>query len=290
MKLPPEILKKVKLIELNTRKIVKTVLTGEYHSTFKGQGMTFSEFREYVHGDDIRHISWNITAKAGRPYIKQYEEERELSTVLVVDVSASGDYGSGEYPKGEIMVHLAALLGFAAVENGDQVGLCLFSDQVEHFVPPKKGRANIHRILRDLLYLKPQSKKTCLKNTLDYLQGILRKQSNIFIISDFYDEGFELSLQRLARKHDVTAIAIQDNTELEMPKMGVLDFVDAETGELITVNTSAHSFQKALKTERETAKAKLERLFRKSAVGSVFISDSKNYIDPLIAYFRKRHR
>lgn len=290
MRFPPEILKKVKLIELNTRKLVNNIFTGEYHSAFKGQGMTFSEFREYVHGDDVRHISWNISAKTGRMHIKKFDEERELSTILMVDISGSGDYGSHEYFKGERIVHLAALLGFAAIGNGDHVGLLLYTDQVEHFVPPKKGRANMHRILRDLLYFKPKSRRTSLKSSIDYLSGVLKKQSNIFIFSDFFDDNYELSLKRLSRKHDVTAIVLEDDTERQFPKLGILDFQDAETGEWVTVDTSSRQFQKSLETDFEKRKRAIDKTLRQAEVGVVHIDSAKNYIDPLIAFFKKRHR
>jgi len=288
--LPPEILKKVKLLELKTRKLVKTIFSGEYHSAYKGQGMTFSEFREYVHGDDVRNISWNITAKTGRAHIKQYDEERELSTMLVVDVSASGDYGSGPYCKGEVMVHLAALLGFSAVENGDQVGLCLYSDEVEHNLPPKKGKANIHRILRDLLYYKPKSKKTSLKAALTFLQGTLKKQTNMFILSDFLDDDFDLLLKRIARKHDVTAIVVDDPSEYKMPKIGLVDMMDAETGQMISVDTSRHSFRQTLELSYTNRRKNLEKKLRSMGVGCVVIDDANNYVDPLISYFKTRHR
>tara|TARA_B100001248_G_scaffold262195_1_gene256645 strand:+ start:7014 stop:7886 length:873 start_codon:yes stop_codon:yes gene_type:complete len=288
--LPPEILKKVKLLELQSRKLVNNIFSGEYHSAFKGQGMTFSEFREYVHGDDVRNISWNITAKTGRAHIKKYDEERELSTLLLVDISASGDYGSGSFPKGELIVHLAALIGFSAVQNGDQVGLCLYSDEVEHNVPSKKGRANMHRILRDLLYYQPKSKKTCLKNALSYLQGALKKQTNLFIFSDFFDDNYELVLRRMARKHDITVIVVEDPTEHEIPDLGFIDVYDAEADEIITVDTSLRSFQKNYANMAQKRRKELEKTFRSMGVGCVFIDDPKNYVDPLIAFFKRRNR
>ncbi len=269
---------------------MNNIFTGEYHSAFKGQGMQFSEFREYVHGDDVRHISWNISAKTGRMHIKKFDEERELSTILMVDVSGSGDYGSDGYFKGERIVHLAALLGFAAIGNGDHVGLLLFSDQVEHYVPPKKGRANMHRILRDLLYFKPKSRGTSLKPSINYLSGLLKKQSNIFIFSDFFDTEYELSLKRLSRKHDVTAIILEDETESAFPKLGIMDFQDAETGEWISVDTSSSKFQKMLKQDYEKRRKLIDKNLRQAEVGAVHINNSKNYVDPLIAYFQKRHR
>lgn len=290
MSLPPEILKKVKLLELNTRKLVNNVLTGEYHSAFKGQGMTFADFREYVHGDDIRNISWNITAKAGKPYIKRYDEERELTMLLMVDISGSGDFGSGEYLKGEVLVHLAAMLGFSAVKNGDHVGLLLFSDQVEHFVPPKKGHGNMHRILRDLLYFRPKSRKTSIQNAAEYIQGILKKQANIFILSDFYDSGFDTSIRNLSRKHDVTCVLIEDEVEHELPDIGFVEFHDAETGEVVEVDTSNPKVRKLYKEKQHKRDEERRRLLRNCQAELLEIPSTKNYVDPLIAYFRRRHK
>ncbi|MGE3388327.1 MAG: DUF58 domain-containing protein, partial [Bdellovibrionales bacterium] len=213
MSLPPEILKKVKLLEISTRRVVNNLFAGEYHSAFKGQGMTFSEFREYVPGDDVRSIAWALTARAGKPYIKKYDEEREMTLMLAVDVSGSEDFGSRHYLKGEVITHLAALLSFSAVKNKDPVGLLLFSDQIEHYVPPRKGRGQVHRILRDLYYFKPKSRRTSIDTAMTYLQGVLKKKANVFLFSDFFDHGFDRSLSMIGKKHEAVAVVVADPAE-----------------------------------------------------------------------------
>jgi uncharacterized protein (DUF58 family) len=288
--LPAEILKKVKLLEISTRKLVNNIFAGEYHTAFKGQGMTFAEFREYVPGDDVRTISWPLMARTGKPYIKKFDEEREQTLILAVDVSGSSDFGTGAYFKGEVMTHLAALLSFSAVKNNDQIGLLLFSDQVEHFVPPGKGHGHVHRILRDLFYFKPRSRETKISAGLSYLQGILKKRSNIFVFSDFIDENFDSSLRMLGRKHDVVAVVVNDRAELNLPDLGVIDIHDAETGAVITIDTSSSIFKKDYLAEMNKRKQNRDKLLRQSQVDRVDITDSENYVDPLIAFFRSRHR
>jgi uncharacterized protein (DUF58 family) len=288
--LPDEILKKVKLLEISTRKLVKNQFAGEYHTMFKGQGMTFSDFREYVPGDDVRTISWALTARTGKTYIKKFDEERELTVMLAVDVSGSADFGTGEYFKGEAMTHVAALIAFSAIKNKDQVGLILFSDQVEHYVPPGKGRGHVHRILRDLFYFKPKSRRTRLATGLDYLQGVLKKRSAIFVISDFMDENFDQSLRLLGRKHDVTALVMQDKAEIELPDLGVIDLQDAETGELVTVDTSSPGFRRDFENQLKQRRDKREKLLKQSQVGRVDLDSSGNYVDPLISFFKTRKR
>lgn len=290
MSLPPEILKKVKLIEISTRKLVNNVFMGEYHSAFKGQGMTFSEFREYVHGDDVRDISWNLTARTGKAHVKKYDEERELTSFLVVDVSGSGDFGTGEYSKGEVIVHLAALLGYSAVKNNDKVGLLTFSDEVENFVPPKKGIGHIHRILRDLLYEKPNSNRTDLRGALEHLSSSLRKQANIFIISDFLAPEYDKALKQLGKKHDVTALWIYDKKELKLPDLGMIEMQDPETGESYLVDTSSREVRNNYEMYMNNTIEERRNLLRKSEVAVVEIDSSSSYVDPLIAYFKKRNR
>ncbi len=287
-KLPPEILKKVKLLEISTRKMVNNLFAGEYHTAFKGLGLTFSDFREYVPGDDVRSISWNLTAKTGKPFVKRYEEERELTLFLAVDVSGSGLFGSEKYLKGEVLVQLAAVLAFAAQKNGDRVGLLLFSDQVEHFVKPKKGRPHIHRIMRDLLFFKPRSLKTDIKLACDHMSHILRKRATIFVFSDFLNEGFEQSLKLLARRHDVISVVVEDKTERVIPPLGLVDFEDAESGEIVTVDSSSSDFQKTYQTlYKKRARERDDRL-RKSQVGTVYVDTSQDFVDPLIRFFAAR--
>jgi uncharacterized protein (DUF58 family) len=290
MSLPPEILKKVKLLELATRKLVNNLFAGEYHSAFKGQGMTFSEFREYAPGDDVRSISWPLTARMGKPFIKKYDEERELSLMLVVDVSGSGSFGTGEYFKGEVIAHLAALISFSAAKNNDSVGLILFSDQIEHFVPPKKGRGHVYRILRDLYYFKPRRSGTKVQAALEYLQGVLKKRSTVFLFSDFYDKGYDATLRQVGRKHDVIACVVQDKAEGEMPDLGLVDLEDSETGQMLTVDTSSPLFRAEYKKQMRKLRDGRDQLLRRAQVDRIDIDTSKDFVDPLIGFFRRRNR
>lgn len=288
MSVPEHILKKVKLIELKTRKVVNNLFVGEYHSAFKGQGMTFSEFREYVPGDDVRTIAWSLTARTGKPFIKKFDEEREMNVVLAVDVSGSQQSGTQEDLKGEVAAHLAALLGFSAAQNKDAVSLFLFSDQPEHFVPPKKGRGQIHRCLRDLYYFEPKSKKTSLAAGLDYLRGVLKKKAHVFVISDFQDQNFESSLSRLSQKHDVVAIWVTDPSEKEPPKIGLVDFECPETGEVITVDTSSPVYQREYKLAVSQMMKNTKQIFLKARTDLIEVDCSKDIVMPLLKYFRMR--
>ncbi len=276
------------MIELRTRKLVNNLFAGEYHTTFYGQGMTFADFREYVHGDDVRNISWTLSARSEKPYIKLYEEERELTLILAVDVSGSGDFGSRDLFKGEVIAHIAAILGFSAIKNNDQVGLLLFSDIVEHYVSPKKGRGHIHRILRDLLYFKPVSRATNIAEGLEYLQGVLKKRAIIFVLSDFFDEDFSGRLRQVAKKHEAIAVVVQDPAELVIPNVGLVDLQDAETGDMVTVDTSSFLFQKHYKETVKKRNLEREEELRKSGVDIINIIVGKDYTQPLIKYFKKR--
>jgi uncharacterized protein (DUF58 family) len=269
---------------------VNNQLAGEYRSAFKGQGMTFAEFREYVHGDDVRDISWNITARTGKPFIKKYDEERELTLMLVCDVSGSGDYGSQKYFKGEITAYLAGLLGFSAAKNNDHVGLLLFSDNIEHYVPPQKGRVHIHRLLRDLLYFKPRSRGTHIGRALDHLRGALKKRSMVFIISDFMSEGFSQSLRYISRYHETVAISIDDPTENELPQVGLVEFEDLESGELVAVDTSSKAVRNAYRREMIKRKEKRVQDLRSAQVETIEVVVGDDYVEPLIRYFRRRTR
>jgi uncharacterized protein (DUF58 family) len=288
LSVPEHILKKVKLIELKTRKVVNNLFVGEYHSAFKGQGMTFSEFREYVPGDDVRTIAWPLTARTGKPYIKKYDEEREMNVVLAVDVSGSLQAGSQEDLKGEVAAHLSALLGFSATQNKDAVSLYLFSDQPEHFVPPKKGRGQIHRILRDLYYFQPRSRKTSLNSSLEYLRGVLRKKAYIFLISDFQDGDFESSLSRLSRKHDVVAIRVVDPTEKSLPRLGLVDFECPETGRVLTVDTNAPLFRKEYEAHYQRRARELKQIFLRARTDLIEVDCDGDIVMPLLKYFRMR--
>lgn len=288
MSVPDHILKKVKLIELKTRKVVNNLFVGEYHSAFKGQGMTFSEFREYVPGDDVRAIAWSLTARTGKPYIKKFDEEREMNVVLAVDVSGSQQSGTQEDLKGEVAAHLAALLGFSASQNKDAVSLFLFSDQPEHFVPPKKGKGQIHRLLRDLYYFEPKSRKTSISVGLEYLRGVLKKKTHIFLISDFQDQNFEIPLSRLSQKHDVVAIWVSDPSEKELPKIGLVDFECPETGQILTVDTSSPIYRKEYAKAVAQVMKETKQTFVKSRTDLIEVDCSKDIVMPLLKYFRMR--
>lgn len=290
MSLPPEILKKVKLLEIATRRLVNNVFAGEYHSAFRGQGMTFSEFREYTPGDDVRAISWPLTARSGKPYIKVFEEEREMTLMLVVDVSGSGDFGSTTYMKGEVIAHLAALLSFSAAKNSDPVGLILFSDQIEHFVPPKKGRAQVYRILRDLYYFKPKSRRTKIKVALDYLQGVLKKRSTVFLFSDFQDQDYDLALRRIGKKHELVSVVVEDPAEAKLPDVGLLELEDPETGEIIMVDTSSRAFQKDYAAAFAKRKQDRDVELKRSQVAKIEVLSSEDIVQPLIHYFNRRNK
>ena len=289
MSLPPELLKKVKLLEISTRKKVNNLFVGEYHSAFKGQGMTFSEFREYVPGDDVRLISWPLYARTEKVYIKKHDEEREMTVMLAVDVSGSQDFGSKTYFKGEVAAHVAALLSFTAVSNKDAVGLVLFSDQIELYVPPKKGRGHIQRILRDLYFFKPKSQGTNVGVAIDHLRGLLKKRATVFVFSDFQDGGYAMSLKAMSKKHDVVAVVIQDPAELELPTLGLVDLQDAETGAVVTIDSSSPDFRRAYKAHVESVRDGRERELRQSNIDRVEVVSGEDFMEPLIAYFRKKN-
>lgn len=291
MAVPAEILKKVKRIEIDTRKMVNNIFSGEYHTRFKGQGMTFSDFREYVAGDDVRSISWTLTARAGKPFIKTFEEERELTMILAVDVSGSQDYGSKNYFKGETLTYVAATLAFSAAKNNDQVGLLLFSSEVELYIPPKKGRAQVYRIIREMLYFKPKSTHTRISVGLDYLRGILKKRATIFLLSDFQDKDYEVSLRCLERKHEVIAGLVQDKTEFLFPNVGLIELQDSETGEVVLIDTSNPVFREEMNAKFKTDFEHFHKNLSKSGVRSFSFLPDDNYHHALLAFFkRKRSR
>ena len=288
MSVPADILKKVKMLEIRTRKLVNNLFAGEYHTHFKGQGMTFADFREYVPGDDVRSISWPLTARTGKTFVKQYEEERELTLILAVDISGSTDFGSGDRFKGEVMNWLSAVLAFSAVKNNDQVGLLLFTDQIEHFVPPRKGRGHVQRILRDLFYFKPKSNGTRLAVAFQHLHGILKKRASIFVFSDFMDEGFEKPLRVLGSKHEVVACVVRDPAEEKLPELGVIEVQDAESGEILTVDTSSSTVQKQYATEMARRKESRDRQLRLAQAERIDLRTVGDLTAPLIEFFRRR--
>ncbi len=288
--IPKEILKKVRQIELRTRHLVNDVFSGEYHSAFKGQGMEFAEVRQYQYGDDIRNIDWNVTARYGHPFIKVHEEERELNVMLVVDASGSGKFGSSEKFKSEVAAEICALLALAAIKNNDKVGLLIFTDQIEKYIPPKKGKGHVLRVIREILYFKPQSRKTDIKTGLEYLLKGLKRHSIVFVVSDFEDNNFMKPLQILNQKHDVVTIQTHDKREKELPNVGLLKLQDAETDEEIWVNTSDKKLREAYTNLVEAKWNKFSRESKSMNIDHIRIDVSKSYIDPLIRFFKMRER
>jgi uncharacterized protein (DUF58 family) len=278
------------MLDISTRKLVNNLFAGEYHTAFKGSGMTFAEFREYVPGDDIRSISWTLLARSGKPFIKKYDEERELTLMLAADISGSGDFGSGKYLKADVIAYLAAVLGFSASKNNDRVGLLLFSDEVELFTPPKKGRPHVQRILSDILSYEPKSRGTKISVALEHLMNGLTKRSTIFLLSDFMDQNFYLPLRQLGRRHDVIAVVIQDPTELEFPSIGLVNLRDAESGEVLTVDSSSPLFRKLYKEQIEVRKKNRDSELRKAQVDRIDVVSGENFLDPLVAFFKGRHK
>ena len=283
-----ELLKKVRKIEIKTRRLSDSVFGGEYHSTFKGRGMTFSEVRQYQFGDDVRAIDWNVTARYNEPFVKVFEEERELTLMLVVDVSGSEFFGSGQQFKREVLTEIAATLSFSALQNNDKVGLLLFSDQVELFIPPKKGRTHVLRIIRELLEYQPKSKQTDIRVALEFLSGILKKKAIVFLLSDFMDDSYEKTLRIAAKKHDLTGIRVYDKREVGMPNIGLVPMLDSETQKTQWVNTAS----KAVRSQYQKAHQKhvdaFETLFRKNGAGTLHCSLEESYVKKLLGYFKAR--
>ena len=286
--IPKDILKKVKRIEITTRGLVNDVFSGEYHSVFKGHGMEFSEVREYQIGDDIRMIDWNVTARMRHPFVKVYEEERELTVMLLVDVSSSGNFGTVERMKGEIAIELCALLAFSAIKNNDKVGLMIFTDKVEKYVPPKKGKTHVLRVLRELLYHKPQGSRTNIADALEYLTRIQKRRSVVFLVSDFMSVDYEKALQIANKRHDIVAVTITDPREAEMPDVGYIELEDSETGERIMVDTSLLDIRDQFSRVALDTIQRRTKLFKSMKLDHIDIKTNESYVDPLIRFFRMR--
>ncbi len=286
--IPREILKKVRRVEIRTRGLVNEVFSGEYHSVVKGRGMNFAEVREYQYGDEIRSIDWNVTARTVHPFVKVFEEERELTVMLVVDVSASGDFGTRERMKGEVAVEICALLAFSAIKNNDKVGLIIFSDRIEKFVPPRKGRPHVLRVLRELFYHKPEGRGTDIRGALEYLTHVIKRRAVVFLVSDFKAPRFEKPLSVAGRRHDLIAVRLGDDRETSLPPLGYMEFEDAETGELYTVNTADPRFRAEFTEQAARRQAELERTFRHSRVDVIDIQTDQPYVQPLMRFFKER--
>ncbi len=288
--LPKEIIRKIRRVQITTNRLVNESLAGEYHSVFKGRGMEFAEVREYQHGDDIRTIDWNVTSRAGHPFVKRYVEERELTVILLVDTSASGSFGSAEKTKGEIAAEISALLAFSAIKNNDRVGAILFTDRVEKFVPPRRGSNHVLRVIRELLFYRPEHTGTCIQRALEHLNLVVHKRAVVFLISDLLDQGFEQSLKAAHRRHDVVVFQTVDPREKELPKVGILELRDAETGEIIKVDTTLPEVRARYKENWERNHAKLKRLFQSCGIDHVPIDTACPYERPLIQFFEERAR
>ena len=293
-----EILKKVRRIEIHTKRLVNDTLAGQYHSVFKGRGMDFDEVREYSPGDEVRTIDWHVTARAGRPFVKKFVEERERTLVLMVDVSASEDFGSGEQSKRELAAELASVLAFSAIRNTDKVGLVLFTDQVELYVPPRKGRRHGLRIVREILGFEPQSRGTDIVNALDFVNDVVSRRSVVFLISDFQAPGAmgdSLPLLRKAigqtnRRHDLVALPNDDARENGMPNVGIVTIEDSETGELVEIDTANDALRQRFTEIAQDRTAQLQRAFTGEAVDSLRITTDQSYVAPLMAFFKNRKR
>ncbi len=284
-----EILKKVRKIEIKTRRLSDHIFSGEYHSSFKGRGMTFSEVRQYQFGDDIRSIDWNVTARYNEPFVKVFEEERELTMVLLVDLSASEFFGTTDQFKRDIITEISATLAFSAIQNNDKVGLLLFSDEIELFIPPKKGKSHVLRIIRELIEFQPKSKKTDIAMALRYLSQVMKKKAIVFLLSDFMDDEYDSPLKIASKRHDITGIRIYDKYEVEMPKIGIVPMEDVETGNVILVNTNNRNIRNNYKANYLENVDYFETVFSKSGAGTISTRVDEGYVKKLLGYFKRRN-
>lgn len=284
-----ELLKKVRKIEIKTRGLSSQIFSGEYHSAFKGRGMAFSEVRDYTPGDDVRTIDWNVTARFGSPYVKIFEEERELSVVILVDVSASGIFGTNKQLKKELITELCAVIAFSAAQNNDKIGVIFFSDKIEKFIPPKKGKSHVLRIIRELLEFEPENTKTNLEVPLKYLTNVIKKKSIVFLISDFLAEtSYKDALKIANKKHDLVALRIVDKTETELPAIGLVKLKDNESGKIFWVDTSDKAFRKQFTANRLKFEDELKDIFNRSGIDDTRILTHEGYIKPLMNLFKNR--
>ncbi len=283
-----EILKKVRKIEIKTRRLSDHIFGGEYHSTFKGRGMTFSEVRPYQYGDEIRSIDWNVTARYNEPHIKVFEEERELTMMLMVDISGSEFFGTTEQFKRDTATEIAATLAFSAIQNNDKVGLLLFSDQVELYIPPKKGKSHVLRIIRELIEFSPKSKQTNINEALKFLSNVMKKKTIVFLLSDFIDDDYEQTLKIVGRKHDVTGIKVYDKHDEEIPNLGIVPMLDAETGKTQLVNTSSKSIRNNYKANALRLNDYYKKTFSRSGAGTITTRVDEDYVKKLLGYFKHK--
>ncbi|HAM38943.1 MAG TPA: DUF58 domain-containing protein [Elusimicrobia bacterium] len=285
-----EVLKAIKRIEIKTGRLVNDIFAGQYESVFKGRGMEFSEVREYLPGDDIRSIDWNVTARFGHPFVKKFTEERELTIILLIDASASEHFGTVEKMKFEIAAEISAVLAFSALKNNDKVGLLIFTNEIEMFIPPKKSRTHILRLIREILFFRPKKTKTNISMALRYLNDVVRKKAIVFLISDFIDKNYEKDLRIINKRHDLIAIKISDPKEKYLPEVGLLELQDIETGETFTLDTSDKTFRDTFLEYQNKKEKSIEEFFKKSKIDNIKIFTDKSYIEPLITFFERRSR
>ncbi|WP_116790037.1 DUF58 domain-containing protein [Flavobacterium psychrotrophum] len=283
-----EILKKVRKIEIKTKRLSNHIFSGEYHSSFKGRGMTFSEVRQYQFGDDVRSIDWNVTARYNEPYIKVFEEERELTMMLLADVSGSEAFGTQNAFKRDIVTEIAATMAFSATQNNDKIGLILFSDQIELFIPPKKGKSHVLRIIRELIEFQPKSKKTDVGQALKFLSGVIKKRAIVFLISDFMAADYEHTLKIAAKKHDITGVRVFDAREEKMPDLGMVQMADAETGETLLVNTGSKKVRLEYEKYYQDKVKYFKDTFSRCGAGAVSTRTDESYVTKLLGYFKSR--
>ncbi|MDT0676421.1 DUF58 domain-containing protein [Autumnicola musiva] len=283
-----ELLKKVRKIEIKTRRLSDHMFGGEYHSTFKGRGMTFSEVRQYQFGDDVRNIDWNVTARYSEPFVKVFEEERELTMMLMVDVSASEMFGTHNQFKKDVITEIAATLAFSATQNNDKIGLMLFTDKIELYIPPKKGRSHVLRIIRELLEFQPSGKRTDITGALKYLSNVMKKKAIVFVLSDFVAEDYQHTLKIAAGRHDVTGIRIYDRHEEQIPNLGLVQMLDEESGESITVNTGSKSVRNSYAEHYRNRVAYFQESFTLSGAGTIENRLDESYVKKLLGYFKRR--
>ena len=288
--IPKELIDKIRRIQIYTSRAVNASFAGQYESVFKGRGMQFDEVREYTPGDDIRTIDWNVTARTGKPYIKRFVEEREMTVIFAVDLSASGDFGTVNKAKNELAAELCAVLAFAAAKNNDKVGLLIFTDQIELYIPPKKGISHMLRLVRELLYFKMPKRKTNITQALDYLAKVVRKKATIFLVSDFIETDFKKPLSLLNKRHDVIAVSVRDIAEITLPNIGLIELTDAETGDVALVDTSSRQFRNKYSGTSAQRFDNLKSMLQTINVDCISISTDKPYIQDLVRFFHMRHR
>ena len=283
-----DIIKQVRRIEIKARGLSQQMFSGEYHSAFKGRGMAFSEVREYQYGDDVRNIDWNVTARLNHPYVKVFEEERELTVMLLIDVSGSHLFGTTNEYKSELIAEIAATLAFSAIHNNDKVGVVMFSDHIEKFIPPKKGSSHILRIIRELIGFRPSGRGTDIAEALRYFTNVTKKRSTAFIISDFYDDNFENALKIAAGKHDLVALRIEDRRERELPRMGLVSFEDMETRQIRWIDTSSQAVRNAYENHYRHYLVSCDELLQKYGIDHTTIETGQDFVRPLIGLFKRR--